>query len=159
MELVALGFFLFLLLFIGIRILDYSRTYKNTPTLQIFWNFPEYFIRVFFRHDLSFSSKLKNEIGDHSIIHQSLMDAQGKLIISFMIILCQSGIFLVAPNQKNTFALLKQHRKRLNDQHIEIQEILIFHSDFKIDLTKKIQMFPLRYTESEIKLMASKIKK
>lgn len=69
--------------------------YRGTLYPALFANYLEYFWRYQFRQDLSFSSWLKQELGFHRLLYNSVVDQNGHVEQTYVTLLCTRGVFVI----------------------------------------------------------------
>ena len=92
MDLLLYGFtFIVLAIFVVKATIIYNKTYKGKIYKYIFTGFPEYLYKYFFKKNLSKSSWLKSELGDHYIYYNSYLNQDKQIISSFVTIFSKKG--------------------------------------------------------------------
>ena len=71
------------------------RHYQGTLYPALFANYLEYFWRYQFRQNLSISSWLKQELGFHRLLYNSVVDQNGRVEQTYVTMLCTRGVFVI----------------------------------------------------------------
>ena len=95
MDVLFTGFITVILVITVIQAIRIRKQYVNTIYPALFSNYLEYFYRYFFRQNVSTSNWIKQELGVHRLIYNSLIDKDGQVTQTYVTLLCTRGMFVI----------------------------------------------------------------
>ena len=91
MDVILYGLITVLLALAVFQAFRLHKHYTKTLYPALFANYLEYFWRYQFRQNLSVSSWLKQELGFHRLLYNSVLDQNGHVAQTYVTLLCTRG--------------------------------------------------------------------
>lgn len=95
MDVILYGLITVLLALAVFQAFRLHKHYTKTLYPALFANYLEYFWRYQFRQNLSVSSWLKQELGFHRLLYNSVLDQNGHVAQTYVTLLCTRGAFVI----------------------------------------------------------------
>lgn len=95
MDIIFIGFISIILVLSLFQAIRLYKHYKNTFYTVLFSNYFEFFYRYHFKQNASTSNWLKQELGFHKILYNSIVDKNGNATQTYITLLCNYGVFVI----------------------------------------------------------------
>ena len=95
MEILLLGFVSIVIIIAMFQAIRLHKNYAGTVYTSLFSNYFEYFYNYYFRQNVSTSHWLKQELGFHRLLYNSVLNKEGHVKQNYVTILCLQGAFVI----------------------------------------------------------------